>query len=365
MRTEAQSADQRVVREFADQTALANPSRRQLRDTFGVSEVRTTRESEALLRSQRDLSAAREELERSRASERRYSRELATTTERSSRPMSIEEARLELVMTERRMADIKAKVEIGVAAPDDLRVLMAQHERDGAGSAVAGRARDHRTRPAGCNDAEPADAQEHPGRDDAGPTADRDDAEEGGDGSDVARADPQMLQLQRDLLALQRKADEVSASQSRKSPSDRARTSREWPPEPTLPVSFRCRTTPTFLPSRRTIPHPSPPGTPGNRSAAERLRVHLAIQIQHAVAEVADGPRLEGAHGIRGRHVIFDEPQLIVVVAAPRGARLDVPGDRRYGGHRHQHEHGCSLNDHAKPPPPPPARPPSGESTRA
>ncbi len=125
MRTEAQAAYQRVVREFADQTALADPSRRQLRDTFGVSEVRTTRESEALLRSQRDLAPpARNSSGPGRANgdTRGNSRR---RLERSSRPMSIEEARLELVMTERRMADIKAKVEIGVAAPDDLRVLMA------------------------------------------------------------------------------------------------------------------------------------------------------------------------------------------------------------------------------------------------
>jgi tetratricopeptide (TPR) repeat protein len=212
MRTEAQAAYQRVVREFSDQTALADPSRQQLKDTFGVSEVRTTRESEALLRSQRDLAAARAELERSRASELRYSRELATTSEHSSRPISIEEAKLELAMTERRMADIKAKVEIGISPPSALDEMMLQYEKDMVRyqQLMAERVTMERDRQASLTlsqqtlksiQAEMALVQQQ--------IATMQRKVETGM---ISPADPQMLQLQRDLLALQRKADEISAT---------------------------------------------------------------------------------------------------------------------------------------------------------
>ena len=212
MRNEAQAAYQRVVREFSDQTALADPSRRQLMDTFGVSESRTTRESEALLRAQRDLTAAREELERSRASELRYARELSTTSERTNRPMSVEEARLELAMLERRMADIKAKVEIGTSPRSALDDLLLQYEKDKVRLQELLREREsmQRDRQASLTlnqqtlksiQAEMALVQQQ--------IATMQKKVETGM---MSPADPQLLQLQRDLLALQRKADEISAS---------------------------------------------------------------------------------------------------------------------------------------------------------
>lgn len=212
LRTEAQMAYQRVVREFSDQTAFADPSRRQLMDTFGVSDVRTTRESEALLRSQRDLTAAREELERSRASELRYSRELATTSARAARPMSVEEARLELAMIERRIADIKAKVDIGVEPKSSLDELRLQYEKDQVRLQELLREREssQRDRQVALTlsqqtlksiQAEMALVQQQIGTIQKQVEAGR-----------LSPADPTLLQLQRELLTLQRKADEVSAS---------------------------------------------------------------------------------------------------------------------------------------------------------
>jgi tetratricopeptide (TPR) repeat protein len=212
MRAEAQAAYQRVVREFSDQTAYADPSRRQLMDTFGVSEVRTTRESEALLRSQRDLTAAREELERSRANELRATRELSTRYERSPRPSSVEEARLELAMIERRMADIKAKVDIGVEPKSSLDELKLQYEKDQVRLQELLREREslQRDRQLAMTlsqqtlksiQAEMALVQQQ--------IATMQRKVETGM---MSPADPQMLQLQRDLLALQRKHDEISAT---------------------------------------------------------------------------------------------------------------------------------------------------------
>ncbi len=212
LRAEAQAAYQRVVREFSDQAAVADPSRRQLMDTFGVSEVRPTRESEALLRSQRDLTAARAELERSRASELRATRELSTRYERSPRPASIEEARLELAMLERRMVDIKAKVEIGVEPKSSLDELKLQYAKDTARyqQLMAERETMDRDRQASLTlsqqtlksiEAEMKLVQQQ--------IATMQRKVETGL---LSPADPAMLQLQRDLLALQRKADEVSAS---------------------------------------------------------------------------------------------------------------------------------------------------------
>ncbi len=212
MRAEAQAAYQRVVREFSDQTALADPSRRQLMDTFGVSDLRTTRESEALLKAQRDSSATREELERSRASELRTSRELATTSERAGRPMSVEEARLELAMLEKRMADIKTKVDVGVAPRSSLDDLMLQYEKDRARyqQLLAERETTERDRQASLTlnqqmlksiQAEMKLVQQQ-----------IETMQRKVDVGLVSPADPALLQLQRDLLALQRKADEVGAA---------------------------------------------------------------------------------------------------------------------------------------------------------
>lgn len=206
LRAESQAAYQRVVREFSDQAAVADPSRRQLMETFGVSESRTTRESEALVGAQRDLTAARAELERSRASEWRMQRDLSTTS------MSLEEARLELAMLERRMVDIKAKVETGTSPRSALDELMLQYEKDKARytQLLTERESMERYRQTSLTLSQQTlksiQAEMQLVKQQIATMQKK--VEVGL----VSPADPAMLQLQRDLLALQRKADEVSAS---------------------------------------------------------------------------------------------------------------------------------------------------------
>jgi hypothetical protein len=211
MRTEAQAAYQRVVREFSDQTALADPSRRQLMDTFGVSESRTTRESQDMLRMQRDLAAAREELERSRASELRATRELSTRYERSPRAMSIEEARLELAMTERRMADIKAKVEIGTSPKSALDEMMLQYEKDKVRYEQLLAERENIDRERQASQALSQQTLKSVQAEMKLIEAQLQTMQRRVETGMLSPADPQILQLQRDLLALQRKSDELSA----------------------------------------------------------------------------------------------------------------------------------------------------------
>ena len=215
-RTEAQAAYQRVVREFADQTTLADPSRRQLRDTFGVSEARTTRESQETLRMQRDLSAARAELERSRANELRYARELTSTSERSARPMSVEEARLELAMVERRMADIKAKVEIGTLPGSALDEMMLQYETDKVRLQELLRERESLQRDRQLSLTLSQQTLKSIQAEMQLVKQQIETMQKRVETGTLSPADPQMLQLQRDLLALQRKHDEISATINRK-----------------------------------------------------------------------------------------------------------------------------------------------------
>jgi tetratricopeptide (TPR) repeat protein len=212
MRTEAQAAYQRIVREFGDEAALAEPSRRQLMDAFGLSDSRTMRESEALLKAQRDLTAAREELERSRTSELRSASELATISERTTRPMSVEEARLELAILERRMADTKAKVDVGVAPRSSLDELVLQYQKDTARyqQLMAERETMERDRQASptLNQQTLQSIQAEMKLVEQQIQSMQTKVQTGV----MSPADPALLQLQRDLLALQRKADEIGAA---------------------------------------------------------------------------------------------------------------------------------------------------------
>ena len=211
-RAEAQAAYQRVVREFSDQTALAEPSRRQLMDTFGVSDMRTTRESEALLKAQRDLSAAREELERSRANQLRASREMATTSEGTNRPMSVDEARLELDMLQRRMSDVRARIQIGTAAPEDLKTLEYEYQKDQVRLQELLRERESLERDRQVSRELNQQTLKSIQAEMALVKKQIEQMQAKIDVGLVSPADPQLLQLQRDLMALQRKADELSVT---------------------------------------------------------------------------------------------------------------------------------------------------------
>jgi hypothetical protein len=216
MRTEAQAAYQRVVREFSDLSTLADSSRRQLMDTDGLSDLRTMRESEALLKAQRDLTAAREALERSRESELRSSRELATVSDRATRPLSVEESRLELATLERRMADIKAKVDVGAAPRSSLDELTLQYEKDAARYGQLLLERDGVQRDGQASLALNQQTLKSVQAEMQLVEQQIRTIQKKVDTGLVSPADPTLLQLQRDLLALQRKSDELSAAITRK-----------------------------------------------------------------------------------------------------------------------------------------------------
>jgi tetratricopeptide (TPR) repeat protein len=212
MRSEAQAAYQRVVREFADQAALADSSRRQLMDTFGASDPRGARESQELLKAQRDLAGARQLLEEARVRDLRESRTLSPTYEQTTRPLSLEEAKLELAMIEKRMADIKAKVDRGAASPASLEELTAQYDRDRLRYAQLfeeRRAIEYSTQAAlTLNQQTLKSVQAEMKLVEQQIQAIQKRVQVG----TVSPADPALLQLQRDLLALQRKADELNAA---------------------------------------------------------------------------------------------------------------------------------------------------------
>jgi hypothetical protein len=211
LRTEAQAAYQRVVREFADQSALADSSRRQLMDTFGASDPRGARESQELLKAQRDLAAARQLLEESRVRTLQESRTLSSIYEQMPRARTVEEAQLELAMLERRMADIKGKIEIGTssAAADELKAQYARDQLRYAQLLDERAAIDHdRQASLTLNQQSLKSIQVEMKLVEQQIQAMQAKVAVGM----VSPADPALLQLQRDLLALQRKADEINAA---------------------------------------------------------------------------------------------------------------------------------------------------------
>lgn len=140
-REQAVAAYQRVVREFADQATLAESSRRQLTGTFGLPESRSASNSaEAQLRL--DLAAAQKAAESARQSEastkraleaaRQGEREVAAEgragSVNSENPPTPEAARLEIQLLETQIAEMHNKIEKRLMAPSDLRPLEFQYE---------------------------------------------------------------------------------------------------------------------------------------------------------------------------------------------------------------------------------------------
>jgi tetratricopeptide (TPR) repeat protein len=212
MRAEAQAAYQRVVREFAEQSALADSSRRQLMDAFGASDPRGARESQELLKAQQELAISREALSAAQARQILESRSLLTTSEQMKRPMSVDEARLELEMLERRIADTKARVDIGVASTATLEEMKTQYAKDATRyeALLEEHESTERDRQASLTlnqqtlksvQAEMRVVEQQ-----------IQSMQKKVDAGLVSPADPALLQLQRDLRALQRKADEISAA---------------------------------------------------------------------------------------------------------------------------------------------------------
>ncbi len=208
-REQAVAAYQRVVREFADQTALAESSRRQLAQTFGLPESRADRESAELSQLRHELADTRKALETSRAREvPREQPSLLPRDSRTTEPVSPETAALEIELLRQRMADVKGKVEIGLMAPSDLRTLelqyqAAQHQYQQALAArEATRLLNERTLKSVEAEILLVEQQIQA-------------IEKRVSAGVVSAQDPELLRLRRDLLGLQRKADELRAARKR------------------------------------------------------------------------------------------------------------------------------------------------------
>jgi hypothetical protein len=213
MRADAQAAYQRVVREFGDQAALADPSRRQLMDTFGATDPRGARESQELLNAQRDLSAARELLEQARLKDLRESRSLSSFSQQG--PRTVEESRLQLELLEKRLADMKLRTDAGTLSSSALEDLRLQYDTERVRYQQLLRDREAADRDTQAtlllNQQTLKSIQAEMKLVDQQIQSMQKKVEVG----QLSPADPDLLQLKRDLLALQRKADEINAALKR------------------------------------------------------------------------------------------------------------------------------------------------------
>jgi tetratricopeptide (TPR) repeat protein len=136
-REQAVAGYQRVVREFADQAALVDSSRKQLTGTFGVPEPRPTSNSPESAQLRLELAAAQKAAEYARQSEANARKALENARLREVTPETLvraegaptpEAARRELVLAETQIAEMRKKIEAGLMAPSDLQPLMLQYE---------------------------------------------------------------------------------------------------------------------------------------------------------------------------------------------------------------------------------------------
>ena len=131
-REQAVAAYQRVVREFGDQAALVEPSGRHLRDTFGLPESRGLRESAEMVRLQRELRETqnRLQLEVTRAREEsRQARPSISARSRRAGPGSTSAIELEIQQLEQQLVEARSKVEAGVLPPAVMKELEVQLAR--------------------------------------------------------------------------------------------------------------------------------------------------------------------------------------------------------------------------------------------
>jgi tetratricopeptide (TPR) repeat protein len=137
-REQAVAAYQRVVREFADQATLVESSRRQLIGTFGLPEPRTTSNSAESAQLRLELAAAQKALENTRQSEANARKALENARLREVTPEALvsaegapttpEAAKLDIQLLEMQMVEMQSKVEVGLMAPADLRALQLRFE---------------------------------------------------------------------------------------------------------------------------------------------------------------------------------------------------------------------------------------------
>ena len=214
-REQAVAAYQRVVREFADQAALVESSRRQLTETFGLREPRADRESAEVVQLQRELADARKALEVARTREVSPEGSPTSATSRATAPVTPETAQLELQLLEKRLADMQRQFEIGVVGPTALRALETEllMARDRYQQAVREREVNERDRQLALAlnqqmlrsvEAEIVLVEQQVRAIETKVAA-----------GFVSAQDSELLRLRRDLLGLQRKADELRTAVKR------------------------------------------------------------------------------------------------------------------------------------------------------
>jgi hypothetical protein len=124
----AVAAYQRVVREFGDQAALAQASRKQLQ-AYGVAEAPAARESAEIIRLRRQLDETQKALQAAgtRAANPGDPRQSSTDEQRYG-TMSLEEVALDLESLQKRMADAKARFDAGLMSDKELQAVTDQYE---------------------------------------------------------------------------------------------------------------------------------------------------------------------------------------------------------------------------------------------
>jgi tetratricopeptide (TPR) repeat protein len=211
-RTEqANAAYRRVVREFPDQAAVAEPSRRELGGAAALDEKPTTSESaEEILRSRRTLSDAQRDLETSRVPDStRDPRAILSTYSRTGDASSLDAARAELGRVESRMLDTERQVAAGQESQAVLQELRGQYS--------AAKAR-YEQLVAGRDSATASTADPRAGAGDALASVEKEiivvksrigALEQRVAAGTLSRDDAELAQLRRDLTGLQQKAAEL------------------------------------------------------------------------------------------------------------------------------------------------------------
>lgn len=206
-REQAIAAYQRAVREFADQSAIVEPSRTKLATTFGVVDSREVRPSAAATREPRGQA-----LRTVSPREVRPERQEAT---RQGPTGSLEVTKVEIDLLGKRLADVQKKVELGMVPPSDYEELRAQQailvqryqeqvkERD-ANERAAQESRALTQRMMKSVESEIMLVQERIMNIQKNVSA-----------GVASPQDTELLQLRRDLLGLQRRLDELRAALKR------------------------------------------------------------------------------------------------------------------------------------------------------
>jgi predicted nucleic acid-binding Zn-ribbon protein len=213
-REPAIAAYERVVREFGDQAALVEASRKQLQAS-GVREARASREAEAsrerVAELERQLARANREIEAAASRRAGGDASLAGRRERAanlSEGLSLEVLRAQLAGMERRLADARKRFHAGVVTESELQALTTEHEIASQRYREAQLAREMRQKVAQqairSLEAEALLVEQRIKEIEAKVSA-----------GTISGNDAELLQLKRDLLSLQRNLAELKAGVGR------------------------------------------------------------------------------------------------------------------------------------------------------